>query len=234
MPYELDYRVAAEAGAGERAAFIRRTYAHVAGAVLALIGLETLLLNTVDHRTVLELMWGSRLSWVVVWVAFMAAGWVAQAWASSNTSTALQYLGLGLYVVAWAVMFLPLLIVANALDPKVIPSAGIMTLAVFGGLTLAVFVTRKDFSFMGPVLSIASLIALGVIVASLVVGFSLGLLFCFAMVALISGYILYDTSNVMLRYRPDQHVAAALTLFADVAILFWYIVQILLLSRSRD
>jgi FtsH-binding integral membrane protein len=234
MPYELDYRVAAEAGAGERAAFIRRTYAHVAGAVLALIGLETLLLNTVDHRTVLELMWGSRLSWVVVWVAFMAAGWVAQAWASSNTSTTLQYLGLGLYVVAWAVMFLPLLIVANALDPKVIPSAGIMTLAVFGGLTLAVFVTRKDFSFMGPVLSIASLIALGVIVASLVVGFSLGLLFCFAMVALISGYILYDTSNVMLRYRPDQHVAAALTLFADVAILFWYIVQILLLSRSRD
>lgn len=234
MPYELDYRVAAETGAGERAAFIRRTYAHVAGAVLALIGLETLLLNTVDHRTVLELMWGSRLSWVVVWVAFMAAGWVAQAWASSNTSTTLQYLGLGLYVVAWAVMFLPLLIVANALDPKVIPSAGIMTLAVFGGLTLAVFVTRKDFSFMGPVLSIASLIALGVIVASLVVGFSLGLLFCFAMVALISGYILYDTSNVMLRYRPDQHVAAALTLFADVAILFWYIVQILLLSRSRD
>jgi FtsH-binding integral membrane protein len=164
----------------------------------------------------------------------MAAGWVAQAWASSSTSTALQYLGLGLYVVAWAVIFLPLMIMANYLDPKVIPSAGIMTLAVFGGLTLAVFVTRKDFSFMGPVLSIASLIALGVIVASLVVGFSLGLLFCFAMVALISGYILYDTSNVMLRYRPDQHVAAALTLFADVAILFWYIVQILLLSRSRD
>ena len=57
---------------------------------------------------------------------------------------------------------------------------------------------------------------------------SIGLLFCFAMVALISGYILYDTSRVMRHYATDQHVAAALELLADVALMFWYIVNILL------
>jgi FtsH-binding integral membrane protein len=242
MSYGYDYSPAASAARSERAAFIRRTYAHVAGAVLALVGLEALLLNTVDHMTVLRLMFGAPYSWLVVLLCFMGAGWLARVWASSDTSRATQYLGLGLYVVAWAVIMLPLLIVANAYDAKtaapgqwrIIPTAGIMTLTVFGGLTLAVFVTGKDFSFLGAILSVGTLIALGIIVVSILIGFSLGMLFCYAMVALISGYILYDTSNVMLHYRTDQHVAAALQLFGDVAILFWYIVQILLMSRSRD
>jgi FtsH-binding integral membrane protein len=234
MSYGYEYEMAAQAGRSERAAFIRRTYAHLAGAVLALIGLETVLLNVVDHNTVLQVMFGSRLSWVIVWLAFMAAGWVARAWANSQTSVGLQYLGLGLYVTAWAIMFMPLLIVAKHFDPNAIPTAAIMTGAVFGGLTLAVFVTRKDYSFLAPILSVGSLIALGVMIAGLAFGFSLGLFFCFAMVALISGCILYNTSNVMLHYRTDQHVGAALELFADVAILFWYILQIVMSVNSRD
>ena len=57
--------------------------------------------------------------------------------------------------------------------------------------------------------------------------------FSFAMVALLSGYILYDTSNVMLHYRTDQHVAAALALFASVATLFWYILRIVMILNNR-
>ena len=95
-------------------------------------------------------------------------------------------------------------------------------------------ITRKDYSFLAPVLTVGSLIALGVIIAGICFGFSLGLFFSFAMVALISGYILYDTSNVILHYPPDMHVAAALELLADVAMLFWYIVQILMSLNSRD
>jgi FtsH-binding integral membrane protein len=54
------------------------------------------------------------------------------------------------------------------------------------------------------------------------------------MVALLSGYILYDTSNVMLHYRTTQHVAAALALFASIATLFYYILWILMqMNRSR-
>ena len=233
--YELDYRVsAAESIASERAAFVRRVYMHLAGAVLALIGIEAVLLNTVDPKTIINLMFGSNWSYLVVMLLFMGAGVVARMWAQSRSSVGLQYLGLGLYVGVWAIMFLPLILIANAYQPNVIPQAGIMTGAVFGGLTLAVFITRKDYSFLGPVLSMGFLIAFGVIIAGMIFGFSLGLFFCFAMVALIAGSILYNTSNVMLHYPTDMHVAAALELFADVAILFWYIVNILMSLNRRD
>ena len=57
---------------------------------------------------------------------------------------------------------------------------------------------------------------------------SLGLWFSGAMVVFASGAILYNTSNLLHRYDPDQYVAAALSLFASVALLFWYVLQILM------
>jgi FtsH-binding integral membrane protein len=236
MSYGYDYSVAAQAASSDRATFIRRTYAHLAGAILAFMGIEALLLNLMSEQTQLQVvrMMGGY-GWLAVMLAFMAAGWVARTWAHSDTSTVMQYMGLGLYVVAWAVIFLPLLIVAaHYIDKSVIPTAGILTLAVFGGLTLSVFVTRKDYSFLRPILCVASLIALGIIVAAIFFPINLGLFFSFAMVALASAYILYDTSNVMLHYRTDQHVGAALELFASVAMLFWYILRIVMAVSSRD
>jgi FtsH-binding integral membrane protein len=234
MSYDISYGTAASAEPSERATFIRRTYSHLAGAILAFIGLETVLVNTVPFDVIAGLLGGSRISWLVVLGAFMGASWLAQYWARSQTSPALQYLGLGLYVVAEAVIFLPLLIIAAKFSsPNVIPTAGILTLATFGGLTITVFVTRKDFSFLAPILSIGGLIAFGLIIVSIFVGFDLGVLFAAAMVALMSGYILYYTSNVMHHYRTDQHVAAALALFAAVATLFWYILQIVMRMNRR-
>jgi hypothetical protein len=106
-----------------------------------------------------------------------------------------------------------------------------MTLGMFGGLTLIVFVTRKDFSWMRSILVIAGFVAMGLIVCSILFGFELGTIFSAAMIALASGYILYYTSNVMHHYRTDQHVAAALTLFAAVALLFYYILRLLMQLR---
>jgi FtsH-binding integral membrane protein len=236
MSYGYDYSVAARAAGSERALFIRRTYAHLAGAILAFMGIEALLLNVLSNDAQLQIlrMMGGY-GWLFVLFAFMGASWLAQTWAQSDSSRGMQYVGLGLYVVAEAVIFLPLLIIANHMvDKTVIPTAGILTLAVFGGLTLSVFVTKKDYSFLRPILCVASLIALGVIVAAILIGFSLGLIFSFVMVALMSGYILYYTSQVMLHYRTDQHVAAALALFAAVATLFWYILRIVMATSSRD
>lgn len=237
MSYGYDYAVAARAASSDRALFIRRTYAHLAGAILAFMGIEALLLNVMSDATqaqVLRLMVGGY-GWLLVMFAFMGASWLAQTWAQSETSIGMQYVGLGLYVVAEAIIFLPLLIIAtHMVDKTVIPTAGILTLAVFGGLTLSVFVTKKDYSSLRPILCVGSLIALGVIVAGILLGFNLGVFFSFAMVALMSGYILYYTSQVMLHYRTDQHVAAALALFAAVATLFWYILRIVMSVSSRD
>jgi FtsH-binding integral membrane protein len=236
MSYPLEYeyqrdRIAAEATDTARAAFIRRTYGHLAGAVLAFIAVEMLLLQLPGIEQVVMGMAGSRLTWLVILAAFIGVSWLAQAWAQSDTSVALQYVGLGLYVVAQAVIFLPLLYIAQASFPGAIQTAGIMTAAAFGGLTLVVFVTRKDFSFLRSFLCIASLLALGVIVAAALFGFNLGVFFCFALVAIACGYILYHTSNILYHYRTSQHVAAALALFASVALLFWYILQIVMSSR---
>jgi hypothetical protein len=231
----MDVRLPAESTSDERVAFIRRTYAHLAGAVLAFIGIEALLLQSVSEETLLTLFAGSRLSWLVVLLAFWGASWLAQVWARSQTSMALQYLGLGLYILAEAVIFLPILFIASHYAaPSIIPTAGILPLAVFGGLTLTVFLTKKDYSFLRPILSVGSMIALGVIVCAILFGFDLGLFFSFAMVALLSGFILYESSAVLLHYPTNYHVAAALMLFASVATLFWYILQILmLLNRER-
>ena len=78
-----------------------------------------------------------------------------------------------------------------------------------------------------------SYIAMGLIVASVFMGgLSLGIWFSGAMVLLACASILYSTSNVLRYYRTDQYVAASLTLFASVALLFWYVLQIFISLRD--
>ena len=83
-------------------------------------------------------------------------------------------------------------------------------------------------------LKVAFFVALGLIVASIFMGFNLGLWFSGAMVLVAGGSILYQTSNIIHHYRPDQHVAASLGLFASVALLFWYVLQILISLSNND
>jgi FtsH-binding integral membrane protein len=116
----------------------------------------------------------------------------------------------------------------------VIPSAAIITGLLFAGLTYTAFSTGKDFSFLGGFLRIGGFIALGVIIASIIFGFQLGILFSGAMILFAAGAILYDTSNIIHHYHPEQYVAAALSLFASVALLFWYVIQFLLRFTSSD
>jgi FtsH-binding integral membrane protein len=221
--------IAAEAPVSERVAFIRKTYLHLGGAVLAFIALEAVLLNSPLARPIVQTMLGGRMSWLIVLGAFMLVGWVADRWARSATSPGMQYLGLGLYVVAEAVIMLPLLYLAAYVsgDPNIITKAGVLTGLVFVGLTGTVFLTRRDFSWLRPALMIAGFAALGLIVVSLIFGFTLGTLFAAVMVVVAAGYILYYTSNVLHHYPVGSHVSAALALFSAVALLFWYILRIL-------
>jgi FtsH-binding integral membrane protein len=116
----------------------------------------------------------------------------------------------------------------------ILGQATVITLAIFVGLTATVFVTKKDFSFLRGALMIGMFAALGVILASWAFGFSLGAVFCGAMILLMAGYILYQTSLVMKEFPPTHHVAAALMLFGTVAMLFWYVLQLLMSLRGND
>lgn len=238
MNYVYEPLLAAQATQSERAVFIRRTYAHVAGAVLAFAGLLMaffILTDPLSRTEIVGRLFGNQMARILLLVAFIGGGYLAQWWANSNSSSVMQYLGLALYVLLEVVIFIPLMVVAvdYTQDQSLLPKAAIMTLALFGGLSAAVFTSKKDFSFLGPIISIASFLALGLLLAGYFFGFGIGLWFSFAMVALASAAILYSTSNVIHHYRTDQYVAAALSLFAAVAFLFYYILMIFLGSR-RD
>jgi FtsH-binding integral membrane protein len=221
-----------------RAAFIRKTYGHLAGAILAFIVIEAGLMSIPGiHDTVFGLLGTSRGSWLIVLGAFMGVSMLANKWAHGSASLTKQYAGLSLYVVAEAIIFLPLLLIASRMvaDPNLIAKAGIITLAMFGGLTLVAFTTKKDFSFLGGMLKIGFCVAFGLIVASIFFqGLNLGIWFSAAMVLLASGSILYSTSNIIHHYQTNQYVAASLSLFASVALLFWYVLRILMALSGRN
>lgn len=225
----------AQARPSERAQFIQKTYTHLAGAVGAFIVLEFIFFQIGLAQAFTQFVLASRFSWLAVLGGFALLGWLARELTSKADSIETQYAGLGIYVVAEALLFTPLLfIAAHFSDPSVIPTAAILTLLMFGGLTAVAFTTRKDFTFLGGVLKVGGFVALGLIICSVIFGFTLGLVFSVVMVALASAAILYDTSKVMHHYSTHQYVAASLELFASVAVLFWYVLRIVMAMSSRN
>jgi len=225
---------AIDAIAADRATFIRKTYAHLAGAILLFMGLEFIILGTPALWQPIMGLFGTS-PWMIL-IAFMGASWVASSMASSAKSLGTQYMGLGLYIIAEAIIFVPILLIASTFSPEanVIPVAGLITLCIFGGLTAYVFVTGADFSFMGGFLTVAMFAAIGIAIGSSFFGFSLGLFFTGAMILLMSGFILYDTSNILHHYETNQYVSASLALFAAVATLFWYVLRLVMMFSSND
>ena len=225
---------AAEALPENRAQFIRKTYLLLAAAIVAFIVVEAFLFVSGAADMIASVMFsGGAMGWLLVLGLFMGVSFLANRWATSETSKATQLFGLGIFVVAEAVIFVPLIFMATyyAGDTSVLLKAGIVTLGLFLGITATVFITRSDFSFLGPIIAIGGFTALGFIVASAIFGFSLGTIFAFVMVAFAGTAILYETSNVLHRFNTNQHVAAALALFASIALLFWYLLTIF---SSRD
>ena len=209
----------------ERARFVARVYTHVFGAIVAFTAIEIVLFVTGLAPMIARVMLGT--TWLVVLGAYTLVGWLASRVAHQTASLATQYAALAGFVVAEAVIFVPLLYVAQYYAPGVIQSAAVVTLLGFGGLTAIGFMTRRDFSFMGAALRWAGVVALLLIVASVLFGFELGTFFSVAMVALAGASILYDTSNILLHYPEDRYVGASLQLFASVALMFWYVLRLM-------
>jgi FtsH-binding integral membrane protein len=224
----------ASAPVSERVRFLRRTYAHLAVAIFAFVGIEAVLFSTGLGMDILRTMFAFKGAWIGLMLLFIVGGYGAQMMARARSSPGLQYAGLTMYVLLEVLIFLPILAVADLRYPgQHLPlQAGVLTLGVFGALTAAVFLSGKDFTFLGPVLWVGSMIALILVVMAAFGMFNLGLVFASCMVALAAGFILYDTSKIMYYYGTDQYVSASLELFASVALLFWYILRIFMISRD--
>ncbi|MBI5864969.1 MAG: US12 family protein [Planctomycetes bacterium] len=234
--YQYDAEVEPYSGVSPaaRGAFIAQTYLHLFGAILLFVLIQVAIFQSGAAESILRTLMRSSIAWLVVIGAFMLVGTIASSVALTARSKGAQYLALLAFVAMEAVIFVPLIYIANKLTPGggMIQSAAVVTLGGFALLTGIVFLTRADFSFLRGILMWAGVCALLLIIGSIIFNFSLGLVFSVAMVALAGGFVLYDTSNVLHHYSEDRYVAAALALFASVAMMFWYVLRIFMQSRD--
>ena len=212
--------------ADARGAFVTKTYLHLFGAIGAFTLIEVFLFQSGIAYSLAKVLLGG--SWLLVLGGFIVVSWLASRVAFTARSLAAQYAALAGFILAEAIIFVPLLVLAEINAEGVIGSAAGITLIGFGALTGVVLYSRKDFSFLRGILVWSGIVALGAIVGAVLFNFNLGAWFSVAMIALAGASILYDTSNVLHHYPEDRYVGAALSLFASVAMMFWYVLRLLM------
>lgn len=215
-----------------RASFIMKTYMHLFGAILLFIVFEVMLFASGSAPVIAG--WMLSTSWLIPLGLYMVVSWFASRFADSSDSLPMQYLGLLFYVAATSFIFIPLLLIANAYAPGLIGRAGLVTLLGATALTMVAFFTRKDFSFLGSLLGWGMGLAVIAIIASSIFGFGLGTWFSVAMIGFAGAAVLYDTSNIIHHYPDNRYVGASVRLFASVAMMFYYVLQVLLSMSSSD
>jgi uncharacterized protein len=218
----------------DRSAFIKSTYLHLGVAMLGFMLLSTLFMKTGLSDAMLRVLAVSKFSWLAVLGGFMLVGWLASSMADNAESHQTQLIGLGIYVLAESLIFAPMLAMAIKI-PGAISSAAIVTLALVAGLTYTAFTSKSDFSFLGGILKIGGFVALGTIIAAVLLGFQLGVWFSGIMILFAGACVLYDTSQIIHHYPANRPAGAALHLFASIALLLWYVLRIIMqLAMSGD
>ncbi|HVF43667.1 MAG TPA: Bax inhibitor-1/YccA family protein [Pyrinomonadaceae bacterium] len=215
---------AARAGVEERMGFVRKVYALFFAAILfAIVGVGV----GVSYRPLLVFAFEHPY---VMFFAMIGGVMGAQAVRHVPGVNLAALFG---FTALTGVVISPLIAVYTRLNPASILQAGVLTVAIFGGLTAYVFVSKKDFSFMR-----------GMVVTGLIVVFAASLLnffvvgssaFAFAIscaaLLLFSGFVLYDTSNIIRRYPTNEYVSGALSLYLDAFNIFLALLRILNAGR---
>lgn len=121
----------------------------------------------------------------------------------------------------------------------IVLEAFVLTAAIFLSLTAFCLITKKDFSFLGGFLFAALMILILASIANFALGFAAGarskwFTFTIAVVGALvfTGYILYDTSQIVNKLSPDEYILGAISLYLDVANLFLYLLTILSIGQS--
>jgi FtsH-binding integral membrane protein len=217
-------------GIDSRSVFITRTYSHVVGGILGFVLVELALFESGLAADIARFMLG--FNWLLIMGAFMLTGWLATRTAQTSSSLGMQYFAYAMYVIAEALIFVPLLYIADARAPGAIDSATLITVLGAGGLMFVAHRTRKDFTFLRAILMWGGVLALIAIIGAVVFGFQLGTWFSVAMIGFAGAAVLYDTSNIIHQYPEDRYVSAAMQLFASIALMFWYALRLVMGNRN--
>lgn len=212
-------------GPDVRTRFMVRVYVHLIAAIAAFVALEVWLFSSGLAETITAFVFDT--SWLLILGGFMLVSWMANSLALRTTSPAGTYGAFLALIVAQALIFVPLLWIADAQAPGAIANAAWISILAFIGLSGVAVTSAKDFSFLGSLLKWGGIVALLLIVGAVLFGTDLGTWFSVAMIGLAGGAILYDTQQILHRYPADREVAAAMSLFAALALLFWYVLRLL-------
>ncbi len=215
---------AAQASVAERMGFVRKVYAlFFAATLFAVAGVGVGLAFPPVMMAIAAHPW-------ITFFALMGGVLGAQA---VRHVRGVNLLALFAFTTLTGVVISPAIAIYTRMNPASIWQAGLLTVGIFGGLTAYVFVSKKDFSFMR-----------GMVVTGLIVVFLAGLLNLFivgssalafaiscAALLLFSGFVLYDTSNIIRRYPTNEYVAGALDLYLDAFNIFLALLRILNAGR---
>ncbi len=226
----LGYQPVATLDDAARGAFITRVYQHLLVAIGAFVLFEALLINLGVAEAMWDFVATNGAAWLLILGAFMIVNWLATTAAHDVLDPSRQYAGLFGMAAAQALIFAPFLHYFFDVQPNgdaTVVAAALITAAGFAGLTAVAFVTRRDLSFIRPLLLWGGVSALVLILAAVVFGLTLGVWFSVAMIALAGGSILYTTQTIIRRYPAEAYVGASVQLFASVMLLFWYVLRLL-------
>ena len=109
------YAPVSELSVESRSNFIWRTYGHVAAAILLFAGIETYLFSTGIALPMAQSM--LQMNWLLILGGIMLVSWLATHVAHNVQSKPLQYVALVGFVVAQAIIFVPMLAIAISMQP---------------------------------------------------------------------------------------------------------------------
>ncbi len=226
----VGYRPVATLDDVARGEFITRVYQHLLVAIGAFIAFEALLINLGVAEAMWDFIAGNSAAWLLLLGGFMVVNWVATTAAHDVLEPSRQYAGLFAMAAAQALIFAPFLHYFFEVQPNgtsTVVAAAVITIVGFAGLSAVAFVTRRDLSFLRPLLLWGGVCALVLIFAAVLFGLELGIWFSVAMIALAGASILYQTQTILRRYPSEAYVGASVQLFASVMLLFWYVLRLL-------
>lgn len=216
-------QTAASVSVGERLAFLKKVYSLLAAAILsstvgAFVGMGPL------YPVVSSLGLLSFLFFIGAFFFLMFA----------QRKPGLNMVALFSFTTIAGLMIGPMLnryVAAGA--GGIVVEALALTTVTFVGLTAYAMISKKDFSFMSGFLMTGLIILIvGGVINIFLQSSMMHFVFSGAGVLLFSGFILYDTSNILRNYSTDDYVSATVALFLDIFNLFIHLLS--LLGMTRD
>lgn len=206
----------------ERMAFLKKVYGLLSISILLAAGASWM---TISNQSFLETVYNNLLLFIVLeFAAIFFTFW-------ARKKETLGLVALFSFTLLTGITTAPILVMYGA---TTVTQAAFLTGIIFVGLTLYTLLSKRDFSFLGGMLTTSLLVLIvgGLLNAFLFKSPAVSFIYSAAGVIIFSGFIIFDTFNIMKRYPTDEYISATLSLYLDILNLFLMLLRLLGLNRD--